>query len=68
MLNIAESRSVERQDLVEYKGGTRTIRLTTEAVKLLRMEHARHPSSSLMFMHSAYTKALLAPSGALNAQ
>ena len=52
-LTISESRSVERRELVEYKGGTRTIRLTTEAVELLRMEHARHPSSPLMFMHPA---------------
>ena len=55
-LTISESRSVERRELVEYKGGTRTIRLTTEAVELLRMEHARHPSSPLMFMHPATQK------------
>lgn len=55
-LTISESRSVERRELVEYKGGTRTISLTTEAVELLRMEHARHPSSSLMFMHPATQK------------
>lgn len=55
-LTISESRSVERRELVEYKGGTRTISLTTEAVGLLRMERARHPSSSLMFMHPATQK------------
>ena len=47
---------MERRELVEYKGGTRTISLTTEAVGLLRMERARHPSSSLMFMHPATQK------------
>ena len=55
-LTVAESRSVERRELVEYKGGTRTVSLTTEAVELLRMEHARHPSSPLMFMHPATQK------------
>lgn len=55
-LTISESRSVERRELVEYKGATRTISLTTEAVELLRMEHARHPSSPLMFMHPATQK------------
>ena len=52
-LTISENRSVERRELVEYKGGTRTISLTTEAVELLNMEHARHPSSPLMFRHPA---------------
>lgn len=55
-LTISESRSVERRELVEYKGGTRTISLTAEAVELLRMEHARHPSNPLMFMHPATQK------------
>ena len=55
-LTISENRSVERRELVEYKGGTRTISLTTEAVELLNMEHARHPSSPLMFMHPATQK------------
>ena len=36
-LTISENRSVERRELVEYKGGTRTISLTTEAVELLRV-------------------------------
>ena len=55
-LTISENRSVERRELVEYKGGTRTISLTTEAVELLNIEHARHPSSPLMFMHPATQK------------
>ena len=66
-LTILESRSVERRELVEYQGGTRTVSLTEEAIELLRMEHARHPSSPLMFMHPA-RKALLAPDGAPDAQ
>ena len=55
-LTISEGRSVERRKLVEYKGGTRTISLTLEVVKLLIEEHARHPSSPLMFMHPATQK------------
>ena len=38
---------------MEYKGGTRAVSLTEEVVELLRKEHARHPSSPLMFMHPA---------------
>mgnify|MGYP005809850679 CR=1 FL=1 len=56
MLTITEGRSVERRKLVEYEGGTRTISLTLEVVKLLIEEHARHPSSPLMFMHPATQK------------
>ena len=52
-LTISESRAVERRELVEYQGGTRTVSLTEEVVELLRMEHARHPSNPLMFMHPA---------------
>ena len=52
-LTISEGRSMERRELVEYKGGTRSISLTPEVVKLLLEEHARHPSSPLMFMHPA---------------
>ena len=52
-LTISESRAVERRELVEYKGGIRTVSLTEEVVELLRVEHARHPSSPLMFMHPA---------------
>ena len=55
-LTITEKRSVERRELVEYKGGTRIISLTEEVVELLRLEHARHPSSPLMFMHPATQK------------
>ena len=52
-LTIAENRSVERRELVEYEGGTRIVSLTSEAVELLRLEHAKHPGSPLMFMHPA---------------
>ena len=41
---------------MEYKGGTRTVSLTTEEGELLYKEHARHPSSPLMFMHPATQK------------
>ena len=44
-LTISESRTVERRELVEYKGGNRTVSLTQEVVELLRTEHARHPRS-----------------------
>ena len=55
-LTITEKRSVERRELVEYGDETRTISLTEEVVELLRLEHARHPSSPLMFMHPATQK------------
>ena len=52
-LTITEKRSVERRELVEYEGGTRIVSLAPEAVELLRLEHAKHPGSPLMFMHPA---------------
>lgn len=55
-LTISEQRSVERRKLVEYGSETRTIALTPEAVALLVEEHAKHPSSPLMFMHPATQK------------
>ena len=55
-LTISEGRSVERRELVEYKGDTRTIHLNSEVTKLLIQEHARHPSSPLIFMHPATQK------------
>ena len=55
-LTISEGRSVERRELVEYGDKSRTISLTPEVVKLLIEEHARHPSSPLMFMHPATQK------------
>ena len=58
-LTIAEKRSVERREMVEYGDETRTISLTPEAVELLCLEHAKHPSSPLMFMHPATQKPYL---------
>ena len=55
-LTIAEKRAVERRKLVEYGSQTRLIRLTPEVVDLLIMEHSKHPSSPLMFMHPATLK------------
>ncbi|CUQ01525.1 Tyrosine recombinase XerC [Anaerotruncus colihominis] len=55
-LTITEKRSVERRELVEYGDDTRTVSLTEEVVELLRLEHAKHPSSPLMFMHPATQK------------
>ena len=52
-LTVTEKRSVERRELVEYEGSTRIVSLTPEAVELLRLEHAKHPGSPLMFMHPA---------------
>ena len=52
-LTIAENRAVVRRELVEYSSQTRSIRLTLEVVDLLIMEHSKHPSSPLMFMHPA---------------
>ena len=52
-LTIAEKRAVVRRELVEYGSQTRSIRLTPEVVDLLIMEHSKHPSSPLMFMHPA---------------
>lgn len=55
-LTIAENRAVVRRELVEYGNQTRTITLTPEVVYLLIMEHSKHPSSPLMFMHPATLK------------
>ena len=55
-LTIAEKRAMERRELVEYGSQTRSIRLTPEVVDLLIMEHSKHPSSPLMFMHPATLK------------
>ena len=55
-LTIAENRAVVRRELVEYGSQTRSIRLTPEVVDLLIMEHSKHPSSTLMFMHPATLK------------
>lgn len=55
-LTISEQRAVERRELVEYGGETRTIALTPEAVALLVEEHAKHTNSQLMFMHPATQK------------
>lgn len=55
-LTIAENRAVVRRELVEYGDQTRTITLTTEVVDLLIMEHSKHPSCPLMFMHPATLK------------
>lgn len=55
-LTVAEKRAVERRELVEYGSQTRSIRLTPEVVDLLIMEHSKHPSSPLMFMHPATLK------------
>ena len=55
-LTIAEKRAVERRELVEYGSQTRSIRLTPEVVDLRIMEHSKHPSSPLMFMHPATLK------------
>ena len=52
-LTVAENRSVVRRELVVYGNQTRTITLTPEVVDLLIMEHSKHPSSPLMFMHPA---------------
>ena len=52
-LTIAENRAVVRRELVEYGSQTRSIKLTPEVVDLLIMEHSKHPSSPLMFMHPA---------------
>ena len=58
-LTITEKRSVERREMVEYGDETRTISLTQEAVELLCLEHAKHPSSPLMFMRPAAKKPYL---------
>lgn len=55
-LTVAENRAVVRRELVEYGSQTRSIRLTPEVVDLLIMEHDKHPSSPLMFMHPATLK------------
>ena len=55
-LTIAENRAVVRRELVECGRQTRPIRLTPEVVDLLTMEHSKHPSSPLMFMHPATLK------------
>ena len=59
---------MERRELVEYEGGTRIVSLTPETVELLRLEHAKHPGSPLMFMHLATQRPLLTPDGTPAAQ
>jgi len=51
VLTVHEGRSVERRELAEYAGETRTISLTRQTVQLLEQEHARHPNSPYMFPH-----------------
>ena len=55
-LTVAENRAVVRRELVEYGSQTRAIMLVPEVVDLLIMEHNKHPSSPLMFMHPATLK------------
>ena len=55
-LTITEKRSVERRGTVGDEGGSTRVSPTPEAVELLRLEHAKHPGSSLMFMHPATQK------------
>ena len=55
-LTVAENRAVVRRELVEYGNQTRAITLSPEVVDLLIMEHDKHPSSPLMFMHPATLK------------
>lgn len=55
-LTISEQRSVERRELIEYGSETRTMTLASEIVDLLIIEHSKHPSSPLMFMHPATQK------------
>lgn len=55
-LTIAENRTVVWRELVEYGSQTRAIALTPEVIDLLIKEHDKHPSSPLMFMHSATLK------------
>lgn len=50
-LTIHERRAVERRELLEYGGETRTISLSSQTMQLLEQEHARHPSSPYMFIH-----------------
>lgn len=50
-LTIHEGRAVERRELVDYAGGTRTIALPHQTVQLLEQEHAGHPSNPYMFPH-----------------
>lgn len=50
-LTIAEKRSVERRELVDYGSEIRVISLSRELVDLLIEEHTKHPGSPLMFMH-----------------
>jgi integrase len=55
-LTIHEGRAVERRELVNYAGGTRTILLSRQTVQLLEQEHAKHPSSPYMFQHPGTLK------------
>lgn len=55
-LTVAENRALVRWELVEYGDQTRSIKLIPEVVDLLIMEHRKHPSSPLMFMHPATLK------------
>jgi len=55
-LTIHEGRTVERRELVEYTGKTRTIVLPRQTVQLLKQKHAKHPNSPYMFPHPGTLK------------
>lgn len=55
-LTIHEGRSVVQGRLMEYSSEIRTISLSKEMVELLKLEHGRHPSSPLMFIHPGTLK------------
>lgn len=56
VLTIQTSRVVERRELVSYGRETRQIQLSEEAAEQLKLEHRKHPSSEVMFIHPGTLK------------
>ena len=56
VLTIQVNRVVGRRELVSYGGEMRQIQLSEEAVEQLKLEHGKHPSSELMFIHPGALK------------
>ncbi len=55
-LTIHAGRVVKEGKLVEYAGEVRELQLTLENAALLEQEHAKHPSSEVLFIHPGTLK------------
>ncbi len=55
-LTVHAGRVVKEGKLVEYAGKVRELRLSPEDAALLEQEHAKHPSSEVLFIHPGTLK------------